>query len=103
MPRGRPRKIVANDLFSTTAENKPENTKVNKKSKPLVSVKCDLCNCDIYSSPDKIILPILTGKANWHRKCKLDRLTLCEKCSSDLSTAVDDFILKRNPNLTKFE
>lgn len=83
MPRGRPRKT---DIT--------EDKRVN--------CYCELCNSPIYSSPTRILLYSLTGKASWHRECSAEKLSICNECSSELNNLIDNFILEKNPSLRKF-
>jgi hypothetical protein len=67
-----------------------------------INCYCDLCNSPIYSSPCRIQLQNLTGKAYWHRDCNIERAVICDKCASELNTIIDKFIIDKNPSLKKY-
>lgn len=83
MPRGRP-------IKTDTTEDKR------------VNCYCELCNSPIYSSPTRILLYSLTGKASWHRDCNIEKAAICDKCASELNTIIDQFIIEKNPSLKKY-
>lgn len=110
MPRGRPKgsknhskvEIVKQDITQEVIEKKTVITTEEKITKPLkINAHCDLCNAPIRSSPYRVQLQSLTGKASWHRVCKLEKLLICESCAQELSDTIDKFILKKNPALKK--
>lgn len=74
----------------------------NKSTFEKVSCYCDLCNSPIYSSPNRIQLQHLTGKAYWHRDCSIEKLSICNNCANELNDLVDKFVLKKNPSLKKY-
>lgn len=85
-------------------KNKPLDDLGVKEEKPIPkgAQKCDLCN-NYYSFPTIIRLEALTGKASWHRECAQNKFYLCSECAEQLNKLVDDFILKKRPDLNKFK
>lgn len=83
----------------------PENeTPVKTKARPMkIYGTCNKCNTPIYMSPVSINLSHLTSKATWHRRCKLERLELCNSCASELNTLIDNWILKDHPEYVKWD
>lgn len=109
MGRGRPKgsknKVKSSGLIQNNLFNSVPNISVApviNKSNSNVQANCDLCGAEIYCTPTKVSLSLLTGKASWHRDCKLDRFELCSRCAEELNSVVDNFILTKNPNLNKF-
>ena len=105
MPRGRPKKNI--NIFKTdVSEHKDETQKevTQSKNKTIkVICTCSLCGKEIFSSPNIIRLQEITGKASWHRNCKTNNLCVCEKCSKELNSVIDKFLLTKNPSLSKWE
>lgn len=124
MPRGRPpgsKNAVTLEKVNILQEEKSvvEEVKIKKvditepsvsteevaeKPKKEIKVKCycSLCNSPIYSSPYTARLQELTSKASWHRKTKIETVCMCEKCAKELNTMIDNFIIKKNPSLSKW-
>ena len=93
-----------NDSVADNIQTLEEKTTVKTAEKPLKNNGiCDCCNQPIYTTPINIPLTYLTGKASWHRNCKVDRLKLCSDCSKELNELVDNWIISKNKNLKKFE
>ena len=81
------------------AEHKDKHsTKQNK-----VIAVCDLCNKEIFITPILARLDSITGKASWNRNCSTDKLVLCTDCAKSLNDLIDNFVIKKNPNLNKFK
>ena len=113
MPRGRPRKNTSEAVIKKvdiTKEETPTEVmgvevkeKKKKATKELKAVcNCTLCNSPIYSSPYRVQLQNLTGKASWHRDTKVDTVCMCSKCANEFNAVVDKFIVKKNPSLSKW-
>ena len=113
MPRGRPRKNTSETTIKKvdiTKEDTPTEVMgvevKEKKKKPTKELKavcnCTLCDSPIYSSPYRVQLQNLTGKASWHKECSVENLVLCSNCAKELNSAIDAFILKKNKSLKKF-
>ena len=85
----------------TISEDK-KSVKTNSKA-PKVYGICNKCNTPIYMSPVAINLSHLTSKATWHRRCKLERIILCNSCASELNTLIDNWILKDHPEYVKWD
>ena len=105
-PKGSKNKIIKLDFNNIETREEPkvkeEVKEVKKKTeKEIPHTQCDLCNGNIYSTPYNIRLSSLTAKATWHRNCSVESLNLCKKCSEELNTLIDDFIIKKNKNLKK--
>lgn len=111
MPRGKVKKTDSANLMVKKVTKKTNTDKVVKpkiddvtsdiKTTTKVVCKCDLCGKDIHCSPVNINLTYLTGKASWHRFCA-DRFRVCDKCAEELSTVIDNFIIKKNKNLKRW-
>lgn len=106
MPRGRPRKNVENqiDIVKTDiTENKTQekDTSIAKPAK--IAGVCELCGNSVYSQLISINLESLTGKATWHRNCKLNKLHIFNKCAMEMNSIIDNFLIKKNPALRKWE
>lgn len=117
MPRGRPKgsknkpKVSSTSLFSTET-----NTVEEKKEAPTISLKevktpnttktgyyiCMLCEKQYGGGPIVVNLSLSFGRANYYRETKPDRLHICPNCADELNKLVDDWILKKNPKLSKF-
>lgn len=109
MPRGRPvgsKNKVKNDVEITKVDITEEVVKTSEKPKKEKELKvkcyCNLCNSPIYSSPYTARLQDLTSKANWHRNTKIETVCMCDKCAKELNTMIDNFIIKKNPSLSKW-
>jgi len=105
---------IEQSIIENQAENKeevktnidtPENeTPVKTKARPIKTYGiCNKCNTPIYMSPVSINLSHLTSKATWHRRCKLERIELCNSCAAELNTLIDNWILKDHPEYVKWD
>ena len=83
----------------------PEKEKtVKTNARPIKTYGiCDKCKTPIYMSPVAINLSHLTSKATWHRRCKLERILLCNSCAAELNTLIDNWILKDHPEYIKWD
>lgn len=107
MPRGKPKesknKVIKQDITIEKDIIIEQPKIIEKKDKILkVNYNCDLCNSPIYSSPYRIQLQNITGKAPWHRDCKVEKLQICDNCAKELNDIIDKYILKKNPSLSKW-
>ena len=108
MPRGRPKgsKNIKKEIIKVdiTEETKNDENQKVEKIKPVKSLgECQLCKSNIYSYPITIRLESITGKANWHRLCKFDKLLVCNNCAKELNDVIDKFCTKKNPELKKWD
>lgn len=66
-----------------------------------VSSYCQICGSPIYSSPCILHIGRITGKAEYFREATSNKLSVCNKCSTELSDLIDKWLLKKNPKLMK--
>ena len=93
MPRGRKKKVITVDTVSLFSEDD-----LAKKN----YYRCDVCGKYFRYSPFKINLSYFLGKASYHRRCASDSLAMCDDCSLELSSVVDNWLIRKNGNLEKF-
>lgn len=125
MPRGRPKGSKNKATLAKTnllelpevlapspATKVKENTvEINTSSKQVVqdvatpaakvSSYCQICGSPIYSSPCILHIGRITGKAEYFREATSNKLTVCSKCSKELSDVIDKWLLNKNPKLMK--
>ena len=97
--------VNSNELFNIKepeASIEPQVEEAEEIKKYKYSSFCELCNKEIYCSPVKLTLSIITGKSSYNRDCKKDILSVCDNCAKELSSLVDKFILDKNPSLRKY-
>lgn len=97
MSRGRPRK-------NTLIENiKGEEVKtpppVKDKNKYNI---CDICGKEYKITPRVLNFTYITSVANYHRRCSTDKFKVCTDCAEEFSTVIDNWVIKKNPELRKF-
>ena len=122
MPRGRPKgsknkttlaKMNLLDIpdspVKEDVEDKPREEQHNSTdiaqdvARPSVKVSsyCQICSSPIYSSPCILHIGRITGKAEYFREATSNKLSVCSKCSTELSDVIDRWLLKKNPKLMK--
>lgn len=122
MPRGRPKGSknkttlakmnlldISENPVKEAVEDKPPEEKQNLTDivqdvvRPVVKVSsyCQICGSPIYSSPCILHIGRITGKAEYFRETTSNKLSVCSKCSTELSDVIDRWLLKKNPKLMK--
>ena len=80
------------------AEKENTSSKVKKNNVPV----CSRCGKEIKTTPYRLNLTYLTGGiASWHRYTADDKPILCKDCATDLSSVIDNWLLKGGAE-TKF-
>ena len=103
-PENEPEVEIAEDTsMEGVIENPSEaerniSPKVKKNNMPV----CSRCGKEIKTTPYRLNLTYLTGGiASWHRYTADDKPILCKGCATDLSSAIDKWLLKGGAE-TKF-
>jgi len=92
------------DSMEGNVSTPEEKKSIKTNSRPLKTYGiCNKCGTPIYMSPVAINLSHLTGQATWHRRCKLERIVLCNSCGAELNNLIDNWILKDHPEYIKWD
>lgn len=65
--------------------------------------QCDICKEYSRIPLIKLNLSHSLGKASYHRLCCLDNPKVCDKCASEISNIIDNWIISKNSSLEKFK
>lgn len=99
-PKGSKNKSTIEIIKSDITKPIEQPVKSNKKLDKILI--CELCGNEVKDSLANINLIAITGKATWHRECKVDRLNICNDCCKELNNLIDNFIIKKNASLKKW-
>lgn len=63
---------------------------------------CEVCGKPVYCQRVSFRLSALTGCAAYRRSLKTDWLQVCDECEQELNKLVEDWVLKKNPELSRY-
>lgn len=95
-------KIADNPEGNVNTPEEKKSIKTNSRALKTYGI-CNKCGTPIYMSPVAINLSHLTSQAIWRRRCKLERIVLCNSCGAELNNLIDNWILKDHPEYVKWD